>query len=106
MKLWPATTHLVIGEGLETVLAASTRIPYCDAPLQPAWAAGSADLLAKFPVLPGVERLIILVDHDITGRNAADICTERWTRAGRRVEQLLPDQPGADFNDLVMEAVP
>jgi Toprim domain len=106
MKLWPATTQLVIGEGLETVLAASTRIPYCDAPLQPAWAAGSADLLAKFPVLPGVERLIILVDHDITGRNAADICTERWTRAGRRVEQLLPDRPGADFNDLVMEAVP
>ena len=106
MKLWPATTHLVIGEGLETVLAASTRIPYCDAPLQPAWAAGSADLLAKFPVLSGVERLIILVDHDITGRNAADSCTERWTRAGRRVEQLLPDRPGADFNDLVMEAVP
>jgi DNA polymerase len=106
VQLWPASAQLTIGEGIETVLAGATRIPYRDAPLQPAWAAGSADLLAKFPVLPGVERLIILVDHDTTGLNAADICTERWTRAGRRVEQLLPDQAGADFNDLVMDAVP
>jgi hypothetical protein len=46
--------------------------------------------LAKFPVLPGIERLIILVDHDITGRNAADICTDRWTRAGRRASTAKP----------------
>jgi len=38
VKLWPAGTTLVVGEGLETVLAAATRIPHHGAPLQPAWA--------------------------------------------------------------------
>ena len=28
VKLWPAGSQLVVGEGLETVLAAATRIPY------------------------------------------------------------------------------
>ena len=32
LKLWPATSQLVIGEGLETVLAAATRIPYAELP--------------------------------------------------------------------------
>ena len=42
VKLWPAGAQLVVGEGLETVLAAATRIPYRGAPLHPAWAALSS----------------------------------------------------------------
>ena len=38
VKLWPAGKQLVIGEGLETMLAAATRLPYRGAPLRPAWA--------------------------------------------------------------------
>jgi len=38
VQLWPAGNRLVIGEGLETTLAAATRLPYRDAPLRPAWA--------------------------------------------------------------------
>jgi len=94
VKLWPAESQLVIGEGLETVLAAATRVPYQDAPLQPAWAALSSDALGQFPVLPKVERLIVLVDHDPAGKTAASYCTGRWERAKRSVIQLTPDQPG------------
>src|SRR5262249_49165997 len=50
VKLWPAGSVLVVGEGLETVLAAATRpdqIPY-DVPLQPAWATLSSDALGQF----------------------------------------------------------
>ena len=101
VKLWPAGSQLVIGEGIETVLAAATRIPYRGEPLRPAWSAVSAGPLGDLPVLPGVERLIILVDHDAAGRNAAARCTDRWTRAGRTVVRLLPKRPGTDFNDLV-----
>jgi len=36
VKLWSAGRQLVVGEGLETVLAAATRIPYAGAPLMPA----------------------------------------------------------------------
>ena len=102
VKLWPAGSQLVIGEGIETVLAAATRIPYRDAPLQPAWSTLSAGLLERLPVLPGVERLIILVDHDPAGKGAARICADRWQRAGRTVIRLTPKRAGADFNDLVM----
>jgi len=102
VKLWPPGSQLVVGEGIETVLAAATRIPYCDAPLQPAWAALSSDALGQFPVLPKVERLIILVDHDPAGKTAASYCAGRWERAKRSVIQLTPDEPGFDFNDLIM----
>jgi hypothetical protein len=103
VKLWPAGTQLVVGEGLETVLAAASRISYDDKPLQPAWAVLSADMLGGFSVLNGVERLIILVDHDEAGLTAAATCEERWIRAGRTVVQLTPERPGDDFNDIVMQ---
>ena len=102
VKLWPAGSQLVVGEGLETTLAAATRISYRGTPLQPAWSALSTGLLERFPVLPGVERLIILVDHDFAGKAAAAICAERWQRAGRTVVRLTPKRAGADFNDLIM----
>jgi len=103
VKLWPAGSQLIVGEGIETVLAAATRIPYRGAPLRPAWPAVSTGPLGNLPVLPGVEQLILLVDHDEEGRAAAARCADRWTRAGRTVARLTPKRPGADFNDLVME---
>jgi DNA polymerase len=103
VKLWPAGSWLAIGEGLETVLAAATRVLYQGAYLQPAWAAMNSGLLGQLPVLDGVERLILLVDHDAAGRAAADACIQRWTGAGRTVVRLTPNRQGADFNDLVME---
>jgi CHC2-type zinc finger protein/Toprim domain-containing protein len=102
VKLWPAGSQLIVGEGLETVLAAATRIPYEDAPLRPAWSLLSSNPLAQFPVLIGVERLLILIDHDKGGIAAAKTCTQRWSRARRTVVQLMPDEPDADFNDLVL----
>ena len=53
-------------------------------------------------MLLGVERLIILVDHDDAGEAAAKACIDRWTRAGRTVIRLTPKRQGADFNDLVL----
>jgi len=106
IKLWPHTAvsnRLVVGEGLETVAAAATRIVHRGALLQSAWALIDAGNVKHFPVLPGIERLTILVDNDANsaGQNAADALTKRWVGAGRRVEQLIPDQIGDDFNDIV-----
>ena len=52
VKLWPANGTLTIGEGIETVLAAVTRLSH-EPPLIPAWSAVSSGGLAKLPVLPG-----------------------------------------------------
>jgi hypothetical protein len=70
IKLWPAGETLVVGEGLETVLAAATRMKHDEAPLRPAWALGDAGRLATLPPIPGVKRLIALADNDDPGRAA------------------------------------
>jgi DNA polymerase len=102
IKLWPVTAQLFLGEGIETVLAAATRMQYRDAPMQPAWAAGASGNLAKFPVLLGLERLILLVDYDPAGEASIETCRVRWREAGRDVRRLRPQLPGSDFNDLVL----
>jgi hypothetical protein len=104
VKLWPAGKQLVVGEGLETTLAAATRLDYRDEPLRPAWAALSDGGLKKFPIISGVERLVVLADNDSNnaGAKAAEACKRRWLEAGRRVALLMPDRPGTDFNDIVL----
>jgi CHC2 zinc finger/Toprim domain len=104
IKLWPATTMLYLGEGIETVLAAATRLPYRDGSLmQPAWAAVSTGGIRRFPVLPDVRELRLLLDHDVEGEACAVPCRERWEAADRTVRRLRPPQPGYDFNDVVLE---
>jgi DNA polymerase len=105
VKLWPAGAQLVVGEGLETVLAAATRIPYEGAPLRPAWAALSSPKLNALPVIPGVQRLVLLVDNDRNqeGRMAAAHVAMRWRATGRTVVTLMPSSVGSDFNDLVLQ---
>ena len=107
VQLWPADRQLVIGEGLETVLAAATRLPYRGAPLRPAWAMLSDGAMTRFPVIDNVERLILLADNDLigTGQAAAEECKRRWQQAGRSGVRLTPDRPGTDFNDIVLERV-
>jgi putative DNA primase/helicase len=106
IRLWPddeVSQGLVLGEGVETVLAAATRITHRGTLLQPAWAAGDAGHIATCPVLSGVETLTLLVDSDENGIgqcNAAE-CARRWTAAGRQVIRLTPRLVGADFNDLI-----
>jgi len=111
IRLWPdedVTTDLVLGEGVETTLAAATRFTHRNTLLRPAWAAGSVGNLENFPVLEGIEALTLLVDHDVKDKNgrqkgqqAARTCGKRWRDAKREVTLLIPRALGADFNDLV-----
>lgn len=107
IRLWPQEMvgkRLVLGEGVETTLAAALCVPYYGHKLQPAWAAGSAGNIKRFPVLKGIEQLILLVDNDVsgTGQAAADECERRWVAAGRSVIRLMPKKVGTDFNDWVI----
>jgi Toprim domain-containing protein len=105
IKLWPAHGEkLVVGEGIETTLAAALHLQRSDGEiLQPAWALTVARNLEKLPVIRSVRRLIILADNDESGvgQNAAALCSQRWCDAGRGVLTMLPDQRGTDFNDVV-----
>ena len=58
---------------------------------------------ARFPVLPNVKFLRILVDNDEsgTGQKSAEECSQRWTAAGVEVQRVVPAQLGADMADVV-----
>jgi DNA polymerase len=105
VMLWPmnGSDRLVVGEGIETVLAAATRISFENAPLIPAWSAVARGGLGRLPILPRVDRLILLVDHDENGegQKAAQQCQQIWCASGRKVVPLIPKQAGFDFNDVV-----
>jgi hypothetical protein len=106
IRLWPdeaVDLGLVLGEGIETTLAAATRIEHNGTLLQPAWAAGSAGNMGNFPALPGIEALTLLVDADESGagQRAANKCSARWTAAGKEVVRLVPRQSGTDFNNII-----
>jgi phage/plasmid primase-like uncharacterized protein len=107
IRLWPdeaVEQGLVIGEGVETVLSAATRIHHKGTLLQPAWAVCTAGNLENFPVLSGIEALTVLADNDAsgTGQKAASICAARWSAAGREVTRLTPKVLGEDFNNVVL----
>jgi phage/plasmid primase-like uncharacterized protein len=111
VKLWgdaEITTALCVGEGIETTLAAATRVQHRNTLLRPAWSLVDAPNIASFPVLPGgaIEHLTILcdADHNETGQRAARTCAKRWAATGCDVEILIPNVLGEDFNDLIKRA--
>jgi hypothetical protein len=97
------TTGLVVGEGIETVLAGMMPPMWC----RPAWSVIDSGNLEKFPVLAGIECLTILVDHDKrdqhgrrAGQKAAAECARRWDAAGREVVAVIPQREGYDMADV------
>ncbi len=98
VRLHAVAPHLVIGEGIETTLAASELLGF------PAWAATSAGNLGDALALPAeVREVTIAADNDPPGRRAAKAAAARWRAEGRAVRVAMPDKPGADFNDLLLE---
>lgn len=88
-------TVLMVGEGIETCLAAMQSTGY------PAWAALSTSGLRTLDLPAYVRHVIVLADGDEPGEAAARDCAWRWMREGRRVEIARPPR-GLDFNDVLM----
>jgi putative DNA primase/helicase len=98
VRLYPVAPHLVVAEGIETALAAAELLGL------PAWAATSAGNLGDSLALPPeVREVTIGADADPPGRRAAKAAAARWRAEGRTVRVAMPDKPGADFNDLLLE---
>jgi len=86
---------LMIGEGIETCLAAM------QATGRPAWAALSTTGLRALDLPKAVRDVIVLADGDDPGEAAARDCALRWKREGRRVRIARPPK-GMDFNDMLV----
>ncbi|MBI1778821.1 MAG: toprim domain-containing protein [Proteobacteria bacterium] len=94
VRLAVAGDVLMVGEGIETCLAAMLGTGY------PAWAALSTSGLRALELPSGVQDVIVLADGDDPGEKAARDCALRWKHEGRRVRIARPSR-GMDFNDML-----
>jgi hypothetical protein len=100
IRLWPdeaVSTSLAVAEGIESALSLAHAH-------QPVWSLIDAGNLAAFPVLAGIECLLIGADHDNAGIKAARQCASRWHEAGARVYIVTPPREKTDINDIAKEA--
>ncbi len=95
VRLAPATDALMIGEGIETCLAAMV---YCGAP---AWAALSAPGLRSLELPLHIRDVTVLADGDEAGEAAAGASSTRWASEGRLV-RIVRAPRDMDFNDLLI----
>jgi putative DNA primase/helicase len=98
VRLVPATTEVVISEGLETGLSIMLATG------RPTWAALSAAGIRALVLPPTIKSVIIAADNDDAGegRDAAQEAAQRWLQEGRRVRLALPPA-GQDYNDVLVE---
>jgi putative DNA primase/helicase len=96
VRLAEATDQLMVGEGIETCLAAM------QATGKPAWAALSTAGLRNLEIPEQIKEIVVLADADLPGEEAAQYAAHRWVREGRRVRIARPPK-GQDFNDLLLD---
>ncbi|HEY2527777.1 MAG TPA: toprim domain-containing protein [Xanthobacteraceae bacterium] len=92
------TIALGIAEGIETAMSLQ-RLPEWTG--SPVWSLISASGIRKFPLLSGIETLVIAADHDAAGERAAMAVAERWQE--REVLIFEAHEGGADLNDIVQD---
>ena len=99
VRLAPPGPVLMVGEGIETCLAAMMATGL------PAWAALSTSGLKTLDLPDTVRDVIILADGDDPGEAAACAAAQRWQRYGRRIRIARPPR-GTDFNDILLSCKP
>jgi putative DNA primase/helicase len=99
VRLGDPTDLLMVGEGIETCLAAMQATGH------PTWAALSTSGLRTLDLPKDVRDVIVLADGDDGGEAAARDCAWRWKREGRGVRIARPPR-GTDFNDMLLGRAP
>ncbi len=97
VRLASQSESLMVGEGIETCLAAMQATGL------PAWAALSTSGLRSLNLPQSVTNVIVLADGDDPGEAAARDCALRWKREGRDVRIARPPR-GSDFNDVLLRS--
>jgi hypothetical protein len=99
IKLTPdenVTIALGIAEGIETALSMQRLPEWLGSPV---WSVISASGISKFPLLAGIETLVVATDNDRAGESATLEVVERWKE--RETLVLEADDDGADLNDVL-----
>ena len=94
VRLGALSKPLLIGEGIETCLAAMQATGLS------AWAALSTSGLITLTLAREITDVVILADGDTPGERAAVSAAKRWTAEGRRI-RIARAPLGMDFNDIL-----
>jgi hypothetical protein len=97
VRLAPVIDTVLLGEGIETVLAAMQLTGL------PGWSALHAPGLKAVQLPPEIRTVTIAADHDPPGIEAAQALCRRLEVEGRSVTMIRPNREGDDFNDIVRE---
>lgn len=100
VRLGDAIDAVVISEGIETGLAVTVLLAG-----QPTWAALSTSGMKTVQLPPSIRSITIAADNDAPGIEAAQTLCSRLEAEGRSVTMTRPNREGADFNDVLVEAV-
>jgi len=92
------TIAIGIGEGIETALSLQWIPEWAGSPV---WSVLNDSGVANFPVLAGIETLVVAVDHDDAGEKAALAVADRWRAASREVLLFEAVNPDDDLNDVI-----
>ena len=99
VRLFDPTDELGVAEGIETAIAAHEMFNL------PVWAAVTAGGLERFNPPVGVSRFVIFGDNDgsFTGQKSAFALANRLRRDRPEldIEVCIPDEPGADWLDVL-----
>jgi Toprim domain-containing protein len=99
IKLTPdedVTIALGIAEGIESALSLQCLPEWFGSPV---WSVISASGIRNFPLLAGIETLVIAADNDAAGEDATIEVSERWQE--REVLVIEAQDDGADLNDIL-----
>ena len=96
IRLAPPADGLLVGEGIETCLAAMQVTG------RTAWSALSAVGLRFISLPPDIRQVTVLADGDDVGEAAARCAAARWLNENRQV-RIARAPRGKDFNDLLIE---
>ncbi len=98
-RLWPATTEVVLAEGIETAIAASSLFGL------PGWACISAHGLETVVLPDSIKTVVIAADHDLNfvGQRASYTLAASLSSEGRTVSVKVAPLPNSDWlNELLL----
>lgn len=97
IRLMPTAPLMGIAEGIETALAASRL--FCIS----VWSVLCAHGIETFEPPPECQHLIVFADHDRHGASHRAAESLRAKIISFPIEIKMPDQPGTDWNDVLLE---
>ncbi|WP_421837537.1 DUF7146 domain-containing protein [Novosphingobium sp.] len=96
----PRGGKLGLAEGIETALSARELFGI------PCWATLGTERYGLVSIPESVNELHLFIDHDAAGEQAERRARAAYAREGRVIVTHRPEQPGADFNDVLRARQP